>query len=43
LILKEKSAIVLDSTNVSADKIAATGFKFAFSELSLALKNIYGK
>lgn len=43
LILKEKSAIVLDSTNVSADKISATGFKFAFSELSLALKNIYGK
>ncbi len=43
LILKEKSAIILDSTNVSSKKIAATGFSFSFPELSSALKNIYGK
>jgi len=43
LILKEKSAIVLDSTNVSSKKISSTGFKFTFPNLTSALKNIYGK
>ena len=43
LILKEKSAIILDSTNVSSKKISAAGFIFTYPDLQSALKNIYGK
>ncbi|MBK7889142.1 MAG: TIGR01777 family protein [Bacteroidetes bacterium] len=43
LFLGEKSAIVLDSARVSADKILHTGFQFKFRDLSAALKNIYGR
>ncbi len=43
LLLKEKSAIVLDSTNVSSNKISTTEFNFKFPDLKSALKNIYGK
>jgi len=43
LILKEKSAIVLDDTKVSSKKITGSGFVFSFQDLTSALKNIYGK
>ena len=43
LLLGEKSAIVLDSTNVSNKKIVSTGFSFKYDLLDDALKNFYGK
>jgi NAD dependent epimerase/dehydratase family enzyme len=43
LLLGEKSAIVLDSTRVSNNKILSAGFSFQFNQLQDALKNIYGK
>jgi hypothetical protein len=42
LLLGEMSTIVLGSTKVSAKKIEAAGYKFAYPEVSLALKAIYG-
>ncbi|MBB3055026.1 TIGR01777 family oxidoreductase [Mucilaginibacter gotjawali] len=42
LVLGEMSTIVLGSTKVSAKKIEAAGYKFIYSEVSLALKAIYG-
>lgn len=42
LMLGEMSAIVLGSTKMSTKKIEETGFKFKYSEITTALKNIYG-
>ena len=42
LMLGEMSTIVLGSTKVSAKKIQDTGFRFKFTEVSAALKEIYG-
>jgi len=42
LILGEMSTIVLGSTKVSAQKIEDAGFRFKFTEVSAALKEIYG-
>jgi len=42
LILGEMSTIVLGSTKVSAQKIQDAGFRFKFTEVSAALKEIYG-
>jgi uncharacterized protein (TIGR01777 family) len=43
LLLGEMSTIVLGSTKVSAKKIEAAGYKFKFSEVEAALREIYGK
>ncbi len=42
-LLGEMSKAVIGSTYVSVEKILAEGFKFRFSELPSALKDIYGK
>ncbi|WP_442796141.1 TIGR01777 family oxidoreductase [Pelobium manganitolerans] len=42
LAMGEMSAVVLGSTKMSAKKIESTGFRFAYPELSSALKEIYG-
>ncbi|MEN0056350.1 MAG: TIGR01777 family oxidoreductase [Mucilaginibacter sp.] len=42
LLLGEMSSIVLGSTKVSAQKIQDAGFKFSYTELPAALKEIYG-
>ena len=42
LIMGEMSTIVLGSTKVSAQKITDAGFKFKYSEIAAALKQIYG-
>ncbi|SDP02003.1 hypothetical protein SAMN05428975_0037 [Mucilaginibacter sp. OK268] len=42
LMLGEMSTIVLGSTKVSAQKIQDAGFRFKFTEVSTALKEIYG-
>jgi uncharacterized protein (TIGR01777 family) len=42
LMLGEMSTIVLGSTKVSAQKIQDAGFRFKFTEVSAALKEIYG-
>jgi uncharacterized protein (TIGR01777 family) len=42
LLLGEMSSIVLGSTKVSAQKIQDAGFKFTYTELPAALKEIYG-
>ncbi|MDB5110137.1 MAG: hypothetical protein JWR67_1251 [Mucilaginibacter sp.] len=41
LLFGEMSIVVLGSTKVSAQKIEEAGFKFKFSEISEALKDIY--
>ena len=41
LLLGEMSALVLDSDKVSSSKIENAGFKFDFTQLSSALKEIY--
>ena len=43
LLLGGQSALVLDSSFVSCDRILSEGFQFKFSHLSDALKNLYGK
>lgn len=43
LILGEMAMLVLKGSKVSADKIKATGFTFAFSNLEDALKNLLGE
>lgn len=40
LVMGKMSVLVLDSTRVSSDKILSTGFKFKFSTINSALKNI---
>lgn len=42
LMLGEMSTIVLGSTKVSAQKIQDAGFRFKFTDMSAALKEIYG-
>jgi len=42
LLLGEMSTIVLGSTKVSAKKIEDSGFKFAYTNVAEALKEIYG-
>lgn len=42
LMLGEMSTLVLGSTKVSAQKIQDAGFRFKFTEVSSALKEIYG-
>ncbi|MBB6112223.1 hypothetical protein SAMN05421821_117122 [Mucilaginibacter lappiensis] len=42
LMLGEMSTIVLGSTKVSVQKIQDAGFQFKFTEVSAALKEIYG-
>ncbi|MDN3549720.1 TIGR01777 family oxidoreductase [Mucilaginibacter aquaedulcis] len=42
LLLGEMSSVVLGSTRVSAQKIQDAGFKFSYTELPAALKEIYG-
>ena len=42
ILLGEMSAVVLGSTKVSAQKIEEEGYKFKFTQLSLALQEIYG-
>jgi uncharacterized protein (TIGR01777 family) len=42
LLLGEMSAVVLDSTRASAEKISKDGFTFKYPELTDALKEIYG-
>ncbi len=42
LMLGEMSTLVLGSTKVSAQKIQDAGFKFKFTEVPSALKEIYG-
>jgi uncharacterized protein (TIGR01777 family) len=42
LMLGEMSTIVLGSTKVSAQKIQDAGFRFKFTDVSAALKEIYG-
>jgi NAD dependent epimerase/dehydratase family enzyme len=41
LVLGEMSVLALDSARVSSDKILSTGFKFKFSTIDSALRNIY--
>jgi uncharacterized protein (TIGR01777 family) len=41
-ILGEMSAVVLNSTNTSAQKLLSTGFIFSYTQLEDALSNIYG-
>ena len=41
LILGEMSAVVLNSTNTSAQKLLSTGFIFSFTQLEDALSDIY--
>ncbi len=41
LVIGEMSALVLDSSRVSADKILSTGFKFKFKNINSALECIY--
>jgi len=41
-ILGEMSAVVLNSTNTSAQKLLNTGFIFSFTQLEAALSDIYG-
>lgn len=43
LILGEMAMLVLKGSKVSADKIKATGFTFAFSNLEEALRNLLGE
>ncbi|CAN5636311.1 TIGR01777 family oxidoreductase [soil metagenome] len=43
LVLGEQSAIVLEGSNVSAQKILQAGFKFKFPQLKEALNNLYGR
>jgi uncharacterized protein len=43
IMLGEMSAVVLTSSNVSAAKILKTGFKFQFSDLSLALNDVLNR
>ena len=43
MILGEMSAVVLSGSNVSADKIASTGFQFDFPKLQPALENILSR
>jgi NAD dependent epimerase/dehydratase family enzyme len=40
-LLGEMSAVVLNSTNVSAQKIVDTGFEFQYPHLDAALHEIY--
>lgn len=42
LLLGEMSTVVLGSTRVSAQKVEEVGFKFKFTDIQLALKEIYG-
>jgi uncharacterized protein (TIGR01777 family) len=42
LLLGEMATIVLGSTKVAADKIQLAGFKFTYSKIEEALKEIYG-
>lgn len=42
LILGEMSAVVLNSTNTSAQKLLSTGFIFSYTKLEDALSDIYG-
>lgn len=41
-ILGEMSAVVLNSTNTSAQKLLSTGFIFSYTQLEDALSDIYG-
>jgi hypothetical protein len=41
LILGEMSAVVLNSNQVSAEKVLAAGFEFQFPQLDAALKEIF--
>ncbi len=41
LAMGEMSEILLSSQRCSADKIAATGFRYKFADIHLALQNIY--
>jgi uncharacterized protein (TIGR01777 family) len=43
LVLGEMSIVVLGSTKASAQKIEEAGFKFAFTDVESALKDIYSK
>lgn len=43
LLMGERSTIVLNSTNASAEKIEKSGYTFQFPTLESALKNLYGK
>ena len=43
LLLGEMSSIVLGSTKVSAQKIVDAGFKFKYTDVPEALKDIYGQ
>jgi uncharacterized protein (TIGR01777 family) len=43
LLLGEMSAIVLGSTKVSSQKIENAGYRFKYTDVSSALKEIYGK
>lgn len=43
MILGEKSAIVLDSTRVSPDKIVSAGFSFQYTTLDSSLHHLYEK
>ncbi len=43
LLLGEMSAIVLDSANVSANKLTSSGYKFKFPNFKLAYKDILDK
>jgi len=42
LLLGEMSTIVLGSTKVSAQKIEDAGFNFKYTDITSALKEIYG-
>ena len=43
LLLGEMSAVVLSSTNTSAQKILNAGYAFKYTQLETALSDIYGK
>ena len=43
LVLGEMANLVLNGSNVSADKILKTGFKFQYDDLKLALNNLLKK
>jgi hypothetical protein len=43
LVLGEQTTLLTDSANVDAQKIQKLGYRFQFSELENALRNIYGK
>ena len=43
IIMGEQKAIVINSANVSANKVIQSGYEFLFTNLDIALDDIYAK